>query len=165
MPKTKKRLEKLFRLGVIMAIWGGALGVLMLAWVAWDLPDVTEVKPLNIRPGITILAADDTVITRTGGMKGKTVTLQDLPPYVAHAVLAIEDRRFYDHFGLDLRGLARAMFENVKAGRREAPPSPSSWPRTSSSPPIKLYAVKGRKRSWHCLWKGSLQRIPFWRRI
>jgi membrane peptidoglycan carboxypeptidase len=57
------------------------------------------------------------ILTRYGGMEGNTVSVDELPPKVVKAFLAIEDRRFYDHFGIDPWGLVRAMGANVLAGR------------------------------------------------
>ncbi|MDD9899697.1 MAG: PBP1A family penicillin-binding protein, partial [Alphaproteobacteria bacterium] len=57
------------------------------------------------------------LVARYGGMKGSAVSLPGLPNYVPGAVVAIEDRRFYSHFGIDPIGLARAMWVNVKARR------------------------------------------------
>lgn len=72
--------------------------------------------PLNVRPSITILANDGTQIARYGGLRGDLVDIKDLPPYVPAAILAIEDRRFYRHYGIDPYGLARAMWANLRAG-------------------------------------------------
>ena len=57
------------------------------------------------------------MITRYGELKGVNVTVAELPPNLINAVLAIEDRRFYYHFGVDPIGLLRAMARNVKEGR------------------------------------------------
>lgn len=97
-------------------VWCGVIFVVLCTYFLWGMPGADEVKPLETSPSITILASDDTVIARYGGMKGDTVSVKDLPPYVTQAVLAIEDRRFYDHFGVDPIGLARAMAANLMAG-------------------------------------------------
>ena len=65
---------------------------------------------------ITVLAADGSVLARYGEVKGNTVEFKNLPPHLISAVLAIEDRRFYDHFGVDPLGMARAMAVNIRAG-------------------------------------------------
>ena len=86
-------------------------------WFAYDLPDTRQVQPIDKRPSITVLAHDGTMIARYGGLAGDLVKVRDLPPYVAGAVMAIEDRRFYSHFGIDPLGLARAMWVNLRLGR------------------------------------------------
>lgn len=102
---------------VASALFAFAGGLLLLSWFCYDLPDTSQVQPLNNKPSITILAHDGTMIARYGGLKGDLVNVRDLPPYVGHAVLAIEDRRFNSHIGVDPFGLARAMWVNLKARR------------------------------------------------
>lgn len=94
-----------------------AFGIILLSWFCYDLPDTAQVQPLDNKPSITVLAHDGTMIARYGGLKGDLVAVTDLPPYVGNAILAIEDRRFYSHPGVDPLGLARAMWVNVKARR------------------------------------------------
>jgi penicillin-binding protein 1A len=108
-------VQRLLRLVLILGAWGFAAALAVIAWCAWDLPNIDKVKPFEAQHSITILASDGTLIGRYGGLTGDTVEVRRLPPYVAAAVLAIEDRRFYDHFGLDLLGLARAMWVNIRA--------------------------------------------------
>jgi len=103
--------------GGSFAIWGGVAAMLLVAWYAYDMPRVDEIAAVTRRPSVTLMAADGTLLTTYGEVYGETVSVSDLPPYLPQAVLAIEDRRFYDHFGIDLLGLARAMVANVRAGR------------------------------------------------
>lgn len=105
------------RLCVALGLFGFAGFMILLAWLAYGLPDASQVKPLDIQPSITVLASDGTLIARYGGMKGEVISVKDLPPYVSAAVLSIEDRRFYDHFGIDPIGLGRAMLVNIEARR------------------------------------------------
>ena len=64
-----------------------------------------------------------------------SIPLEDFPDNLIKATLATEDRRFYDHFGIDIVGTGRALVTNAQAGgvRRADRRSPSSWPRTCSS--------------------------------
>ena len=100
-----------------MGLFCFAAVMLFVAWCAWDMPDTSEVKPLEKRPSITILAATGELIARYGGLKGNVVDVKDLPPYVAAAVLSVEDRRFYSHPGVDPIGFARAMWVNIRERR------------------------------------------------
>ncbi len=103
--------------GGSLAIWGSVAVMLLVAWYAYDLPRIDEIAAVTRRPSVTLMAADGTLLTTYGKVYGETVSVRDLPPYLPQAVLAVEDRRFYDHFGVDLIGLARAMVANVRAGR------------------------------------------------
>jgi penicillin-binding protein 1A len=89
----------------------------LVAWYAYDLSPVEDVPSLKRRPAVSLIAADGTPFSRFGEATAKPVSVKNLPPYVAKAVLAVEDARFYDHFGIDLLGLARAAVANAVAGR------------------------------------------------
>ncbi|TMM48908.1 transglycosylase domain-containing protein [Qipengyuania marisflavi] len=89
--------------------------IVLLAWETaaappWRMGETGQADALEF------LAADDTVIARRGNAVPEPIEAGSLPPHVRNAFIAIEDRRFFDHGGLDLRGLARAMLANAQAG-------------------------------------------------
>ncbi len=92
-----------------------AFGGLILFY-AMTLPDTDDLWDLDTSPGVTVIAADGTPIVTRGGRHSAAIGLSELPSYVGDAVIAIEDHRFYSHFGIDPIGLARAMFANFRAG-------------------------------------------------
>jgi penicillin-binding protein 1A len=102
--------------GLVATVWGFFLGLCFVGWLAYDLPDVSRLNEIERRPSVTLLAADGSILASYGDLYGKTITLADLPGYLPQAVIATEDRRFYSHFGLDLRGLARAVYVNLRSG-------------------------------------------------
>lgn len=102
--------------GFVLCLWIALIGGLTLAWFARELPDITEQMIFERRPTIIIKANDGTIVDRYGDIKGDTVAVKELPPYVAEAILATEDRRFYYHFGVDPIGIARAFAVNVIKG-------------------------------------------------
>ena len=105
----------LAKIVLIAAIWGGVgVGALIL-WYAWDLPDIHQIAQWQRRPSITMLADDGTVFARYGDLYGDRVTLDEVPQYLPEAIIAIEDRRFYHHFGIDPWGLLRAALRDVLA--------------------------------------------------
>ncbi|MEQ8319170.1 MAG: PBP1A family penicillin-binding protein [Rhodospirillales bacterium] len=109
-----RRLGKWF---ATLVVWG-LIGTLFVAgWIYTDLPDVEDSLAPSRRPTIWVMSADNTELAAVGDLYGIPVRLSDLPPALPQAVLATEDRRFYDHFGIDVIGLARAMVANVRAGR------------------------------------------------
>jgi len=117
-PPSRRRavLWFLAKWSIVGAIWSGFFGLLFLAWCAYDLPGPERLNELKGQPSVALLAADGSLIASYGDLYGDSVRLADLPPYLPAAVLATEDRRFYDHFGVDLRGLARALYVNFRAG-------------------------------------------------
>ena len=101
----------------VATIWGlVALGG-VVAWFAYDLPPIDDVTVAERRASVTVLAADGRQIARYGDITGVAVSVDDLPRHLVEAVLAIEDRRFYGHPGIDPIGIARAAYANLRAGR------------------------------------------------
>lgn len=99
-----------------MGLWASIILGCVLAWYATELPNITKSAAFERQSSITVLAADGSVIARYGEIKGNSIQIQDIPQNLIYAVLAIEDRRFYSHFGLDPIGLARAMVANIIEG-------------------------------------------------
>lgn len=109
-------IGKTLKWGFVLALWGGIALAILLTWMARELPTITEAMVFERRPTITIKANDDVIIDRYGDIKGEVVSVDDLPPYVVNAVLATEDRRFYNHWGVDPFGIARAIYVNFVRG-------------------------------------------------
>ena len=91
---------------------------LLIAWLALTVPLSKSLEPI-VPPQMTLLAADGTPIARNGAVTAEPVTVEALPEHVIEPFLAIEDRRFYSHWGIDPRGLARAAWTNVTTGRTQ----------------------------------------------
>ena len=107
-PFYRKWLKRLLLAGL-------AFLILAIAWLSITAPPSQTEKPIA-PPRLTLLASDGSVIARNGAIVDAPVKIKDLPPHVKEAFMAIEDRRFYSHWGLDPIGIARAMWNNVKAG-------------------------------------------------
>jgi penicillin-binding protein 1A len=91
------------------------LFILTIGWLAVTAPLSKSLQPIS-PPQITLLAADGTPIARNGAIVDAPVEVRKLPTHVTQAFIAIEDRRFYSHWGIDPRGIARAMWSNVSGG-------------------------------------------------
>lgn len=89
--------------------------LLLVGWQAWMAPPWRVGAPPG-PAGVDFLAADGTLLAHRGDRPVAEVDAAALPAHVRQAFLAIEDRRFYDHGGVDFRGLARATFDNLRAG-------------------------------------------------
>jgi penicillin-binding protein 1A len=92
--------------------------ILLVGFLAVTAPLNKSLKPIA-PPQITLLASDGTPIARNGAIVDEPVHVADLPPHVVDAFLAIEDRRFYSHWGIDPRGIARAAWSNLTTGRTQ----------------------------------------------
>ena len=103
--------------GIILGVWGTIALVGGAVYFASQLPSSTDWSVLPKRPpNIKILANDGSLIANRGDTGGEFVRIDELPAYLPQAVVAIEDRRFYSHFGVDPMGLARAAYVNARAG-------------------------------------------------
>lgn len=101
---------------IVRLVLLGTLGVLgTLAYYGFTLP-VPHLLDPPTQPAVILEAADGAVFAGRGVLSGRRVSVADLPVHLLDAVIAIEDRRFRDHDGVDLRGIMRALSENVRAG-------------------------------------------------
>ncbi|MDB5715493.1 MAG: penicillin-binding protein [Sphingomonadales bacterium] len=114
-PKPPSRW-KTRRVWIKRILWG-ALGtfVLLFAWLALTAPLSRSLKPMA-PPRITLLAADGQPIAQNGAVVDRPVKASELPATVKQAFVAIEDRRFYTHWGVDPRGMLRAAWNNARGG-------------------------------------------------
>jgi penicillin-binding protein 1A len=102
-----------------VAYWSAVLGIWLLlalvglfAWVAIHLPPIHSLGIPKRPPSIQIVALDGRPFAMRGE-GGPAVSLRDLPRHVPQAFIAIEDRRFYSHYGVDPIGIGRAIIANV----------------------------------------------------
>jgi len=94
---------------------GIILLVIAIIWLAITAPLSRSLQPPT-PPSITLTADDGTPIARRGSIIGAPVDAAKLPAHVREAFMAIEDRRFYSHWGVDPRGILRAAWHNVGSG-------------------------------------------------
>ncbi|WP_411342263.1 transglycosylase domain-containing protein [Sphingopyxis sp. J-6] len=110
----RKWLRRISRGFAIFSI----LFILLVGWLAITAPLSKSLEPIA-PPQITLLASDGTPIARMGAVVDTPVKAAALPKHVTGAFLAIEDRRFYTHWGVDPRSIARAVWSNVTGGRTQ----------------------------------------------
>ena len=101
---------------VVLGIWGFIAIAGMFVWYGAKLPQSSSWQIPDRPPNVRIVSADGELVANRGLTGGQTVSLDEMSPYIPMAVIAIEDRRFHSHFGIDPLGIARAMVSNVAAG-------------------------------------------------
>lgn len=90
---------------------GGVVGGFIT--VSRDLEDISGYSP----PEVTKIFSSDGILLATVGEENREfVDLKQVPKELQDATIAVEDSRFYDHAGIDLRGISRAMVRNIKGG-------------------------------------------------
>jgi len=106
-------LGRLLYWGFVLGVWGAIALAALIGWHMMRLPPINSLVVPKRPPTVSILAADGKVLATRGDMGGAAVPLKAMPPYLPKAFVAIEDRRFYHHFGLDPIGLLRAAVTNL----------------------------------------------------
>ena len=114
MVNTRSPIFTLF-LFLAAALIGGSAGFVLFS--VWDLPEVQTLE--EYKPSITSrVYSDKNRLLAEFYLENRTpVSLSGVPDQFIQALIATEDTRFYKHRGLDLRGIARAAYRNVRAGR------------------------------------------------
>ena len=102
---------------LVLGIWAGIAGAGLTAYYGARMPSATTWSVPDRPPNVRIVSADGKLLANRGMTGGEAVGLHEMSPYIPQAVIAIEDRRFYSHFGVDPIGFARAMATNVVEGR------------------------------------------------
>jgi penicillin-binding protein 1A len=111
--RSRRGLVRLFYWGVVLGLWAAIALVGVIVWVGAHLPPIQALEIPKRPPTIEITGFDGSVLATRGEMPGANVSLKELPPYLPKAFIAIEDRRFYSHYGVDPLGIARAAVANV----------------------------------------------------
>ena len=109
-PKPKRRWKWRHVFAAILALF-----LLIVAWLAITAPLSKSLQPIAA-PTLTLVSAEGEPIARRGADIREPVRIAELPDHVPQAFIAIEDRRFQDHLGISLRGIARAAWRNMGAG-------------------------------------------------
>jgi penicillin-binding protein 1A len=100
----------------MLGAWGVIFGGLFFSHFLSSLPDVRHLMITGPSQDVTILDDRGRLIARRGLTQGAMVRAEDLPDYVPNAFIAIEDRRFRSHMGIDPIGLTRAAVQNMING-------------------------------------------------
>ncbi|HEY3624286.1 MAG TPA: PBP1A family penicillin-binding protein [Roseiarcus sp.] len=114
--RRRSALGHLAYWGVVLSVWGAVFVAGLFAYCASQLPPIDQLAVPKRPPNIAILSDDGSLIANRGDTGGPAVRLIDLPPYLPKAFVAIEDRRFYDHNGVDPIGMSRALLRDAIGG-------------------------------------------------
>ncbi|MEP6406205.1 MAG: transglycosylase domain-containing protein, partial [Marinobacter sp.] len=80
------------------------------------LPPVEQLLDIKLQTPLRVYSADDKLIAEFGEKRRAPVTIEQIPTIQLHAFMAAEDARFYEHFGVDFKGLMRAAIELISTG-------------------------------------------------
>ena len=126
--KTKPKKSKFLVYFVLFCLFLLGAGVLVLyagyQYYAKDLPDLSVVTGYKPKLVTEVYSADGTMIGEFAFERRKIVRYENIPPHIRNAFIAIEDKRFFEHEGVDLKSIIGAMTENIQEG---------SWVRGAST--------------------------------
>ena len=119
-PRKRKRggkrrvlLRRTLYWGTVLALWALIAGIGVLVWIGIHLPPIQSLEIPKRPPSVLILGDNGATLATRGDMGGAAVPIGELPDYVPNAFIAIEDRRFYSHRGVDPLGITRALVADV----------------------------------------------------
>jgi penicillin-binding protein 1A len=120
-PRKRGRVARFFLSIFIIGMGAALIGAIVLGTVVWSayqtLPSYDELITRPRGQSVTIRAADGSVLAQIGPNYGQWLRYNELPPTIREAMVAVEDRRFYLHPGVDPIGIARAIQVNIQRGR------------------------------------------------
>ena len=94
--------------------------IIFVTYIAYNyakLPDVVTIRNKNFQSLIHIQDNQEDLIKTIGNQDSNYIIYDDLPNHLINAVLAIEDRKFFNHFGIDFFSIIRAVIKNIKSAR------------------------------------------------
>jgi len=114
----KFRLNKKNVIIILVLIAGALCGIMVGAFLALthDLPQIRELESFKPSAVTRIYSADKVLLAELFIEKRDPVTLKQIPDYLKSALIATEDRTFYKHSGVDIKGILRAIIKDIKAG-------------------------------------------------
>ena len=95
--------------------WGAAS---LYLYLSPDLPDPASLKDVQLQTPMRVLSRDGALIAQFGEQKRTPLSFDEIPKPFIHALLSAEDDNFFNHNGIDLMGLARAVSELVVTGQK-----------------------------------------------
>ncbi|WP_053332712.1 transglycosylase domain-containing protein [Candidatus Jidaibacter acanthamoebae] len=114
----KKRVIILFfKVGFVISLICVSLILLIIAYYSSDLPNIAQVYEFKKQPSFTVLDRNGRILANYGDLQGRDLKFEQIPKTLIQAVVAIEDRRFFEHQGVDVWGIIRAIYRNKKAGK------------------------------------------------
>ena len=101
---------------ILIFVWLILFLSIAVTWSLLNLPE-TESIQISRQPSITFLDKQGRIIASYGDIYGQSIQYNDLPKNLINAVIVTEDKRFFYHPGIDIKGIARAFYINLKAGK------------------------------------------------
>lgn len=112
------RLPKVLSFFTSIALSGFIILALGYVYLESQLPDVSELKSIQLQVPLVVYTSDGKLIGEFGPIRRAPVNFNQIPPLLIKGIIATEDQRFYEHAGIDMRGLARAVMNLMLTGSK-----------------------------------------------
>jgi penicillin-binding protein 1A len=118
-------LRRVARLGLILLLLATLVGVSGFAILYWmivpSLPSVAELRDVRLQVPLSVYSQEGRLIAQFGETRRYPIRIEDVPEPVKQAFIATEDARFYEHPGIDWRGITRAVWLLATTSDRRVP--------------------------------------------
>lgn len=116
-PKRRSLIRRLAYGGAVAGVWGTILGVILIAYLSLDMPNLDNLPAAGSQDtAVVVKAVNGATLVRRGPIYGDWISYEQTPKAMIDAFVAIEDRSFFEHGGIDSKGLLRAVWSNLRAG-------------------------------------------------
>lgn len=93
-----------------------AVSYSVVLYLGPQLPDIEQLRNIQLQTPLRIYTHDEKLVAEFGEKRRTAVSYEQIPPYFIQAILAAEDTNFYNHSGIDIKGLARAFVQLAQSG-------------------------------------------------
>lgn len=118
-------LRRLLRLALALLLFGAVAGATALGVLYWliapTLPDVETLREVRLQVPLSVFSSEGKLIAQFGETRRRPVAISAVPDHVKNAFIAIEDARFYEHPGVDWRGVTRAIWLLATTSNQRVP--------------------------------------------
>src|SRR5690606_35746667 len=129
-PKKSRPLLRILRWAllacIVLAVAAAAAGAFVYYTVSSKLPEVQSLRDIEMQEPMYVYAGDGKLMALLGEMRRYPIKIEDVPERLKQAFLATEDARFYEHGGIDYKGVARAVWLLAKTRGQERVPGGST---------------------------------------
>ena len=118
--RVKKIFKFVFRFAIIISIFGFLALTGVFIYFSKDIPDPNKIANRSVAQSTKIYdrTGEHLLYEIHGEEKRTTIKLDQVSKHLINATIATEDKKFYDHYGIDFKGIARAAWKNIIAGEK-----------------------------------------------
>ncbi|MGV8960955.1 MAG: penicillin-binding protein 1A [Stenotrophomonas sp.] len=121
MPRFRRWLRWMLAISVVLVLLGGMAAAALYYSISSKLPDVQALRDVELQEPMYVYASDGKLMAVFGETRRYPIQMKDVPEQLKQAFLATEDAQFYQHGGVDYKGLGRAVWLTIKTRNKRVP--------------------------------------------